>query len=322
MEIIDYFRAIGRRFWILVLVPLIAGLVPLAYFFLRPAQYAGRALISPTALIGGGNADSQYAGSDAEKSFANDVKAAVTTKRLIDQVAAETKVPSSRVKSGLSIEQVQESSFLQLAYVTTHKSEAVPVVRATAEDALRFLFQSQVQLASAQVDAAQKQVDRAEDGLEALSRSVGGQSPEVAYDALSKGIAAQEALAARAKDATAGAQIQKDIDARKAQLATIAGKQGEYLALADTRRRAIGLREQAEETERRAAVQLAAAAPGKAVIVGNVHRSFPFRLALEISLGSAAVALFVAVGYVFASEVWDGVRRRSRARVAVSGATG
>jgi capsular polysaccharide biosynthesis protein len=315
MEIIDYFRAIGRRFWVLVLVPLVAGLVPLAYFVVRPAQYAGRVLISPTALIGGGNADNQYTGSDAEKRFSNDVKAAVTTKRLIDQVAAETKVPAARVKSGLSIEQVAESSFMQLSYTTTHRSEAVPVVRATAENALRFLFQSQVELAHAQVDAAQKQVDKAENDLEALSRSVGGQSPDDAYAALSKGIASQEALAARTKDRTAAAQILRDVEARKAQLATLAGKQGEYLALADTRRKAISLREQSQETERRAAVQLAAAAPGKALIVGNVHRSFPYRLALEISVGSAAVALFFAVGYVFASEVWDGVRRRARVQV-------
>src|SRR4051812_22170210 len=174
MEIIDYFRAIGRRFWVLVLVPLVAGLVPLAYFLVRPAQFAGRALISPTALIGGGNADNQYTGSDAEKRFNNDVKAAVTTKRLIDQVAGETKVPASRVKSGLDVQQVEESSFIQLNYTTTHKSEAVPVVRATAENTLRFLFQSQVELAHAQVDAAQKQVDRAENDLETLSRSVGG----------------------------------------------------------------------------------------------------------------------------------------------------
>src|SRR3954447_23128577 len=267
MEIIDYFRAIGRRFWVLVLVPLVAGLVPHAYFFVRPAEFAGRALISPTALVGGGGEDNQYTGSDAEKRFSNDVKAAVTTKQLIDQVAAETKAPARRVKSGLSINQLNESSFLQLSYITTHKSEAVPVVRATAENALRFLFQSQVELAHGQVEAAQKQVDQAEDDLEALSRSVGGQTPEVAYDALSKGIASQQALAARAKDAAAAAQIQRDIDTRKAQLATLAGKQGEYLALADTRRRAISLREASEETERRAAAQLAAAAPGKALVV-------------------------------------------------------
>jgi capsular polysaccharide biosynthesis protein len=319
MEIIDYFRAIGRRFWVLVLVPLVAGLVPLAYFFVRPAQFAGRALISPTALIGGGNAD-LYSGTDAEKRFNNDVKAAVTTKRLIDQVAAETKVPASRVKSGIDIQQVEDSAFIQLSYTTTHKSEAVPVVRATAENTLRFLFKSQVELAHAQVDAAQKQVDRAENDLENLSRSVGGQTPDVAYDALSKGIAAQQALAARTKDPAAAARILHDVDARKAQLATLAGQQGEYLALADTRRRAISLREQSEDTERRAQAQLDAAAPGKALIVGNVHRSFPYRLVLEISAGSAAVALFLAVGYVFAREVYDGVRRRTHAAVAVSGA--
>jgi hypothetical protein len=184
------------------------------------------------------------------------------------------------------------------------------------------LFQSQLDLARAQVDAAQKQVNRAENDLAALSGSVGGQSPEVAYNAASKGLAAQQALAARAKDSAAAAQILEDIDARKAELATLAEKQGQFLALADARRQALNLRELAAETARQAEAQLAAAAPSRALAVGNVHRSMPYKLMLEISVRAAAVALFCSVGYLFASEVWYGVRRRAREVVPAGSVSG
>src|SRR5436190_16336504 len=63
MEILDYFKAIGRRFWVLVLVPLIAGFLPLAWFVLRPAQYAAHATVLPTSPLGGARSN-QYRGPD------------------------------------------------------------------------------------------------------------------------------------------------------------------------------------------------------------------------------------------------------------------
>ena len=74
----------------------------------------------------------------------------------------------------------------------------------------------------------------------------------------------------------------------------------------------MNLRRDAEERQREAGVQLAAADPGHALSIGKAHRSFPFGDAVQFSAGAAAGGLFVAVGYLFAHEVWDGVRRRSR----------
>src|SRR5437588_4224440 len=101
MEILDYFRTIGRRFLVLVFVPLIAGFLPLAWFVLRPTQYAARATVIPTSLVGGVRSN-QYRGSDADKFFATNVAAALRTNRLVDQVAKDTGVPAHQVRSGLS----------------------------------------------------------------------------------------------------------------------------------------------------------------------------------------------------------------------------
>jgi hypothetical protein len=310
VEILDYLKAIGRRFWVLVLVPAVAGVVPLAWFVLRPAQYAARATVIPTALVGGIRSN-QYRGSDADKYFAANVAGTLKTNKLVNQVAQETGVPPSRVRGGLTVKQVNTSAFVEVTYLTARQKEAVPVVRAAAGDTLHFLFQSQYDVAKGAVDAAQKQADQADDELSAISKQAGGQSPEVAYGALSKGLPALQATAARAKSTAAGAQIAQQVAAIEAQLAKLGDLQGRYFAVLDVRRRAVNLRRDAEEREREAAAQLAAADPGHALVIGNAHRSFPFGDALQYAVGGAAGGLFLAVGYLFVSEVWEGLKRRS-----------
>jgi len=313
MEILDYFKAIGKRFWVLVLVPLIAGFLPLAWFVLKPTRYAAKVTIIPTSLVGGVRSN-QYRGSDADKFFANNVTGALRTNRLVDQVSQETSVPAHQVRGGLSVTQVNGSAFVDVTYLTTKKKQAVPVVRAAAADTLHFLFQGQYDVAKASVDAAQKQADQADDGLNAISAQTAGLTPEVAYAAASHGLAALQATAARAKDQAGAAQINQQAAAAQARVASLGQLQGQYLALIDVRRRAVNLRRDAEQREREASVQLAAAAPANAMVVGKAHRSFPFSDALQFSVGAAAGGLFVAVGYLFGREVWDGVRRRSRRR--------
>jgi len=311
MEILDYFKAIGRRFWVLVLVPAIAGLLPLAYFLLRPTQYVAKVTVIPTSLVGGVRTN-QYRGSDADKFFANNVTGVLKTNPLIDQVSKETGVGAHTVRSGLRVAQVNGSAFVDVTYVTTKKRQAEPVVRAAATDALHFLFQSQYDVAKAGVDAAQKQADQADDGLNAISQQTGGQTPDVAYAALSRGLPALQATAARAKSPAAAAQINQQVAAAEARLASLGKLEGQYLTLIDMRRRAVNLRHDADQRELEASVQLAAAAPNNALVFGKVHHSFPFSDALQYAVGGAAGGLFVAVGYLFVREVWDGLRRRSR----------
>ncbi|MBV8295833.1 MAG: hypothetical protein JO085_03275 [Acidimicrobiia bacterium] len=320
MEILDYFTAIGRRFWVLVLVPAIAGLLPLAYFVLKPTQYAAKVTIVPVSVVGGVRTN-QYRGSDADKYFANNVIGALRTNRLMDQVSQETGVPAHTVRSGLSVSQVGTSSFVNVTYVTAKKRLAEPVSRAAAGDALHFLFQSQYDVAQAEVDAAQKQADQADNGLAAIAAQSDGKTPQDAYAALSRGLPALQVAAARAKDTAGAAQVNQEVSQAQARLANLDQLEGQYLALIDMKRRAVNLRRDADQRVREASVQLAAAAPQNALVVGKVHRSFPFNQVLQVVVGGAAGGLFVAVGYLFVQEVWDGVRRRS-ARPAPVPATG
>ena len=315
MEILDYFKAIGKRFWVLVLVPAIAGLLPLVYFVVKPAQYSANATIIPTALVGGVRTN-QYRGADAEKFFANNMTGALRTNPLIEQVSKQTGVPTHAVRSGLTVHQVGTSAFVQVTYTTGKRKLAAPVATAAATTALHFLFQSQYDVAKGEVDAAQKQADQADDGLNAISQQTGGKTPEDAYASLSRGLPALQAMAARAKDPTAAAQINQQVAAAQAQLSSLSKLEGQYLALIDVRRRAVNLRKDAEQRQHDASAQLLAASPANALVVGKVHHSFPYTDALTYAVGGVAGGLFVAVGYLFAREVWDGLRRRAGERAA------
>src|SRR3954452_21951731 len=234
MEILDYFKTIGRRFWVLVLVPLIAGLLPMAWFLLRPAQYAAHATVIPTSLVGGVRSN-QYRGADADKFFASNVAGALRTNTLLDDVSRQTGVSTKQVRGGLTVKQVNTSAFVEISYVTSKQKKAVPVVRAAATGALHFLFQSQYDLAKASVDAAQKQANQADDAMNAISHQAGGQTPEGAYGALSKGLPTLEATAAHARNPDAAAQIRQQVAAAQAQLAKLGQLQGQYLAQLDVK---------------------------------------------------------------------------------------
>jgi hypothetical protein len=273
-------------------------------------EYSANATIIPTALVGGVRTN-QYRGADAEKFFANNMVGALKTNKLIDDVSRQTGVPAPKVRGGLSVKQLSSSAFVQVTYVTHNKQKAVPVARGAASNALHFLFQSQYDVAKAEVDAAQKQADQADDALTAISQQSGGKTPEDAYAALSRGLPALQATAARAKDPGAAAQINQQVAAAQAQLANYGKLEGQYLAQVDVRRRAVNLRKDAEQREQDATAQLAAADPKNVLVVGKVHHSFPYTDALQYAVGGAAGGLFVAVGYLFAREVWDGVRRRA-----------
>jgi hypothetical protein len=216
------------------------------------------------------------------------------------------------VRSGLKVQQVGTSAFVDFTFTTSRRREAVPVARAAAADTLRFLFQSQYDLAVAEFDAAQKQIDKAENGLQALSTTTGGQSPEAAYAAVSRGLNGLHDLAARAKNPAAAGQIEQTIQAREAQLNDLATKQGEYLAFVDIRRRAVNLRRQSQQTLRQAQAQLAAAEPGRALHVGKSHRALPVKDILQTGVGAAAGGLFLAVGWLLLGEVMEVVRSRTR----------
>lgn len=160
MEIVDYLRVARRRLWVLVGVPVLATGVAAGIVLLAPQQYSGTAYVAAPALVGGA-AGTQYSGTQAANQFVAAFGAAVTSPRVLADVAADTGVVPERLRDGLTVTQVGASSQLEVRYAATKRANVAPVLTATTTRALAFLFSSQVGIATGEVEAANADVTAA-----------------------------------------------------------------------------------------------------------------------------------------------------------------
>ena len=311
LEIVDYLKAIGRRGLVLVALPAATALVALMFVAMQPLKYQAGATVAAPALVGGVSAH-QYRGADATKSFVTTFGAALRSAPIVDRTSTNTGVPASRVRGGLHSAGIGASSFVKVTYTTPKRKEAKRVVTAAAGETLRFLFSSQLNAAQASVDVAQAQLDKTQTALVAFAQQTGVSDPQDEYLALSRGEAELEALVARRQahgDDAGAAQAQATIDARHARMAQLAQQEVTYSTLVDQRRRAVNELDLAQQRQRQAASQLAAADPKSAVTLGKVRHVIPVSQAVKSVLFGGAIGVLLAVGVVLVLEVAEGVRR-------------
>jgi hypothetical protein len=311
VEIVDYLKAIGRRGWVLVGLPAATALVALMFVAMQPLEYQAGATVAAPALVGGISAH-QYRGADDTKAFVTTFGATLRSAPIVDRTSANTGVPASRVRSGLHSAGIGTSSFVKATFTTPKRKEAKAVITAAAGETLRFLFSSQLNAAQASVDVAQAQLDKTQAALVAFAQQTGIGDPQDEYLALSRGEAELEALVARRAshgDAAGAAQAQATIDARTARMKVLAQHEVTYSTLVDQRRRAVKTLDLAEQRQRQAAAQLAAADPNTVVIVGKVRHVIPISKALKSALFGGAIGVLLAVGVVLVQEVAEGMRR-------------
>ena len=313
VEIVDYLKAIGQRGWVLVGLPAATALIALMFVAMQPLQYQAGATVAAPALVGGVSAH-QYRGADATKAFVTTFGATLRSAAIVDRTSAKTGVPASRVRHGLHSAGIGLSSFVKATFTTPKRKEAKAVITEAAGETLRFLFSSQLNAAHAAVDVAQAQLDKTQTALVAFAQETGAGDPQDEYLALSRGEADLEALVARRAahgDAAGAAQAQATIDSRKARMAQLAQREVTYSTLVDQRRRAVNELDLAEQRERQAAAQLAAADPDTVVTVGKVRHVIPVTKAIKSVLFGGAIGVLLAVGVVLVQEVAEGMRRAS-----------
>jgi capsular polysaccharide biosynthesis protein len=311
VEISDYLRIIWRRLWILILVPLLAGGAVAALVLRAPPKYDATATVAAPAVVGGQNTN-QYSGSTGPKAFVSNFVAAITSTRIVNQVAKETKVLPREVRDGLVAVPIGESSLIEVTYTTTKKDDAIPVAKAAAADTIRFLFQTQVTLAKQTLAEAQKAVSQADAGLQKFYKDTGLVLPERTYDIKQQEVSSlqQRQLAEQAAgNFTAAAALTQAIADRKAELSRLAPQLATYRSLTERKTNAEGRLNLVQQNVEAAVAQYKAADPS-AVITMNQAKPVSRLVDLVRKAGPAAGAgLFLAVGLVVLLEA---VSRRPR----------
>ena len=316
MEISDYLRIIRRRFWILVLVPLLAGGAVAFLVLGAPTRYDATATVAAPAVVGG-QSTNQYSGSTGLKAFVSNFAASITSPRIVNQVAKETSVLPRNVRDGLTVTPIGDSSLIEVTYTTTRREKAVPVAQAAASDTIKFLFQTQVTLARQTLTEAQKAVDKANADLQKFYKSTGLVLPQESYNIKQQEISSlqQRELDARASgNITAADAVSEAIKARQAELARLAPQVATYQSLVNRQNQAENRLNLAQQSAEAAVAQFRAADPASAITLNQakpVSRIGSFVRKVGPAVGAG---LFLAVGLVVLLEVIDRRPQRDRQR--------
>jgi hypothetical protein len=262
MEIADYLRRARRRWWVLVVVPVLAAGVTAGIALLTPASYSATAYVAAPALVGGVTAQ-QYTGTQGANQFVAAFSAAATTPKVLTQVTKDTGQSADKVRDGVSVKQVGASSQLELVYTSGDKNTVTPVLTSISRRALIFLFASQVDVASEQVTVADGDMTAATKAITDWEKKNKLSQPDRVYQAAlsDQGSLRQQQLSmsavgnTRGADAvgTALAQSQKKIDEIGPKLpdyqALVAQRDAATSALADSRRALLTARAQRQAAE-------------------------------------------------------------------------
>ncbi|MGC4868304.1 Wzz/FepE/Etk N-terminal domain-containing protein [Micromonospora sp. DT53] len=322
MEIVDYLRVARRRLWVLVGVPVLATGAAAAIVLLAPQQFGGTAYVAAPALVGGGAAGTQYSGTQAANQFVAAFGAAVTSPRVLADVAADTGVPPERLRDGLAITQVGASSQLEVTYTAGDRAKVAPVLTATTTRALAFLFSSQVGIATGEVEAANADVTAATRAIGEWEKANKVSQPDRIYQATlgeltslrQQQLSMQAVGNGRGVDAATAA-----ITAAQKKLDELGPKLPDYQALLAQRDAATNALSQAREGLQAARAQAQAADPKQVTSIGEAHEVSRMTELVRTALPVGGAGLLLGVLLVGVLELLS--RGRAAARPAAPAAT-
>ncbi|RKR91217.1 subunit length determinant protein [Micromonospora pisi] len=297
MEIVDYLRVARRRLWVLVGVPVLATGAAAGIVLLAPQQYSGTAYVAAPALVGG-TAGTQYSGTQAANQFVAAFGAAVTSPRVVADVAGDTGVAPERLRDGLAVTQVGASSQLEVTYTASKRGTVAPVLTATTTRALAFLFSSQVGIATGEVEAANADVTSATKAIGEWEKTNKVSQPDRIYQATLSELTSlrQQQLSmqavgnGRGADAAAAA-----IDTAQKKLDELGPKLPDYQALLARRDAATSALAQAREGLQAARAQTQAADPAQVTSIGAVRAVSRLAELVRTALPVAGAGLLLGV---------------------------
>ncbi|MFI2664298.1 Wzz/FepE/Etk N-terminal domain-containing protein [Micromonospora carbonacea] len=312
VEIVDYLRVARRRLWLLVGIPLVAGAAAALVVLLGPQQYAATSYVAAPALVGG-SAAQQYTGTQAASQFAAAFAAAVTSPQVVDQVAADTGVPADTLRDGLAVKQVGASSQLTVTYTAADRSTVDPVLAATGERALAFLFASQVGIATDEVKTATDELTTATRAINDWEKANKVSQPDKLYQSTLQEIASlrQQQLQMQAVGNSRGANAAAEsISAGQKRLDGLGPKLPDYQALIAQRDSAASALASARQRLQQARAQSQAADPEKVTSVGEVQPVSRVKALVGLVLPVLGAGLLLAVLLVAVLE-WLSRSRRA-----------
>ncbi|CCH78159.1 exported hypothetical protein [Nostocoides japonicum T1-X7] len=315
MEIKDFLTK--RNLLILIGVPVLAGLIAVGVLFAAPTKYTATATVNPLTLVGG--SQGQYTGSQAVNQFVSTFQATAQGAAVDQRVYSDAKVKPGDITDNLTVSQVGGSSAVTVTFVSTTKGQPSAAVTAVADETLKQMFGSQVDLAKAAVKSAQEQVVAANTAIKDWGAKNGVVDPEQVYqaklDRLNSLLQQQSAMKA-AGNSTGASALSGTIASVNGELKKYGALIAAYNDLTATRDSAQAALVGAQQNASQAQTQLAAADADGVV---SINREKPVDRGSQIVTVVVPVVgagLFLAVGLILVLELAGTRQTRTRRVVA------
>jgi hypothetical protein len=175
VEIRDYLRAIAKRKWVVILLPLLTAALGLGYVLSRPASWIGTVTVTA-------HPASAAAGSVVQ--YINSFQGAMGSDTIINEVAQQTGLNPSAVSGGLGAQPIgADSLILKVTYTGKNKALAPKVAEQAARDTLYILARPALAEAQASLNAEQIDYQAAKAAMDKYTSLSGFPAPLQSYRA-------------------------------------------------------------------------------------------------------------------------------------------
>jgi hypothetical protein len=181
VEIRDYLRAIRRVLWLVIAVPIVAGLLVGGFIELQPSSYEADAFVVVPAITANGISQS------AASQYVSTFKDVLTSESVVPLVAQKFGIPQSELVSGLSASTTTASSNLIDVVLVGKRVGKTPqnlvgAVREATIDTMNAIAYPQLVEANNEVTASGTLLTDANTAIFNFDAQYGNDSPQVVYN--------------------------------------------------------------------------------------------------------------------------------------------
>ena len=308
MEIKDYLKALGKRAWVVILIPVLAGALALGYQLGQPASYQSTVTVVSHPASAAAGSVIQYITS---------FQAAMNSDSVINEVAQQAGVSSGTVRSGLSSQPSGVNSvILKVSYTSKSKTRAPRIADLAARDTLDLLARPSVTSAQATLNADQASYNQAKAAVDDFTKQSGLAIPletyrqELAY--VSQLQVAYEIATIQGQSTAPG--LKALIDGEQSRVNVLSTEVAQWQRLEDIEVRDATNVADAQKVVAEAQAQLAVVQDPTAVAPGDTTKLSPLPDIIKLVGPVVVVALVLVIGAIVVTETMRDRRRRQLER--------
>jgi hypothetical protein len=308
MEIRDYLRAIRRILWLVIAIPVLAGLLVGGFIELQPSAYQANATAVVPAITANGISQS------AASQYASTFKDVLTSQSVVPLVSQKFNIPQSELVTGLSSSTATASSnLINVVLIGKKGQDLVDAVREATVDTMNAIAEPQLVQANNAVTNSRTLLQNAQTAIFNFQSEFGNAAPQLAYNNQASRVSVDEGQLQTAivnNDQARATTLKAIIATDKLTLAKFGTQLQQYLPLAAALSAAQSANDHATSDLVSAQSLIATDSASGTVITKNVGRLSKLSDVIKFAAIGFALALIMMLGLILILELMRSGRRQ------------